>query len=95
MRKNKTNEQPQHKRTKMAKMKLVFNDDNDWVCAVCGLRYTAELILKTGRKWIECDECARHIITGTNLSPKQFRRRWCEEDEEDENKIAFICPKCT
>lgn len=63
MRNNKTNEQPQHKRTKMAKKKLVFNDDNDWVCAVCGLRYSAELILKKEEGGLSVMSVLSHIIT--------------------------------
>uniref|UniRef100_A0A1B6L7P3 PHD-type domain-containing protein n=1 Tax=Graphocephala atropunctata TaxID=36148 RepID=A0A1B6L7P3_9HEMI len=81
------------KKKKTVKKKLVFDESEDWICKVCGQRYSAEIITQTRRRWIQCDECG-HTYHYKCLPKKHLDIYGIEEDDE-EDEVAFVCHKCT
>lgn len=94
---NKTKSKNGKKRPKgKPKKKLVYDQDEDWICKVCGGRYSAELIVGTSscRRWIECDEC-ENTYHYKCIPKKHLNVYGIEESDEDEDELNFVCHNCT
>lgn len=80
------------KTTKKTKKDSIQDVEEDWFCKVCGGRYSSELILKTGKKWIECDECksAYHI----RCVPKKHLNTYGIEESDEDEEVQFVCHNC-
>jgi hypothetical protein len=85
---------PQNKKRKIVKKKLIFDEDEDWTCHVCGKRYSSELITSKRRRWIECDKC-QHTYHYRCIPKKHLNLFGIDEDDEDDDELAFICHLCT
>lgn len=66
--------------------------EEDWVCKVCSLRYSAELIFKKSKKWVECDSCLGQYHY--KCIPKKHLNKYGLDDSEDD-ELTFICHNCT
>lgn len=74
--------------------KSKVNDiDEDWICKVCQNRYSSELIIGTRRRWVECDQCKCQFHYKC-IPKKHLNCYGIEEDDEDEDDVAFICHFC-
>lgn len=36
-----------------------FDEEEDWRCNKCGMRFSSELIRSVRKRWVECDECKK------------------------------------
>ncbi|KAG8274435.1 hypothetical protein J6590_107964, partial [Homalodisca vitripennis] len=81
------------KGTKKTKKKLVYDKEDDWTCKVCNKRYSAELILKIRRRWIECDKCT-NTYHYKCIPKKHLDAFGIEESDDDDDELAFYCHNC-
>lgn len=57
------------------------------------MRYSSELIRKFRKRWIECDECKSQFHY--NCLPKKHLEQYgLEEDDNDDDEVAFVCHVC-
>lgn len=78
---------------KASKKKLVYDEEEDWQCKVCLKRYSAELIIKLRRRWIECDKC-KNTFHYKCIPKKHLDAFGIEESDDDDDELVFYCHFC-
>lgn len=71
----------------------MFDEEEDWICNKCGLRFSSELIRSVRKRWVECDTCKKQYHY--KCVPKSHLDLYgLEDDDDDDDKVTFICHMC-